>query len=88
METMYDADCSLTEGWVENPDFEEVPLELLTSATWSEVGAGGWSREEGISILESRALLRSLQRASWHSICCGADPSASSLTSPTAWLSP
>ena len=49
--------------WVEDVDFPEVPAACLEEHEWEVLGAGRWTLPEDISVLESRALLRSVQQA-------------------------
>ena len=55
--------CSASDFvWEADPDFPEVPLELLRPALWDTVVARPWRRSgEGILVLESRALMRGLE---------------------------
>ena len=47
--------------WLRDSAFPEIPLELLAPRLWRVVAARRFFRKEDIMILESRALLRSLQ---------------------------
>ena len=43
--------------------FPEIPPELLRASRWKTKALGGWQRQEGIFVLEARALLKGLERA-------------------------
>ena len=49
-------------SWALNDEFPEVPEEIF-GGEWEEVGKGPWRIAEPITRLETRALLRCLQRA-------------------------
>ena len=50
------------EGWETDPRFLEVPCRLLAAEDWATRALGPWQWPEGIFVLESRALLKALER--------------------------
>ena len=49
--------------WVMDPNFREVPRAVVQRHSWRVEGLGRWTRDEAISILEGRALVRAVQVA-------------------------
>ena len=51
------------ESRVRDPNYEDIPHTALAFDRWKVVAYDIWQRAEDISVLESRALLRSMRRA-------------------------
>ena len=49
-------------GWEVQEGFAEVPADLLRKEQWEPKQWGPWKHKEGILILESRALIKSIRR--------------------------
>jgi hypothetical protein len=55
-------DSEFAERWEVAPDFQEVPSHLLADNLWKNVMSDRWRYDEGILLLEARAIVKAAER--------------------------